>query len=81
MKTTEGTLTIRDAAGRFEKHDVCECCGKPIKGEYLSDYNLANDGLGLLLCDRKRCEAKRDAMTVEDRRAMYTANRTARKAV
>lgn len=73
MKTTDGAdITTRDTAGRFTAHPVCEACRKPIKGEYLSDEDTANRGIGLLLCERARCTAKREAMTVDQRIAHYT---------
>lgn len=68
----------RDTAGRYTKHDTCEACGKAIKGEYMSDDETVKlpGGTGLLLCDRKRCITKRDALTVDARVALYMSTVT-----
>lgn len=55
---------------------MCEFCGKPAGHDYMSDAeSLEIDALGLTLCERKRCVAKRDAMSLEERRAVYTLKR------
>lgn len=73
--TANGTeiITKRDTAGRYAKHEVCEACRKPIKGAYCSDGDtLRTSPYGLLLCERVRCVAKREALPVAERIAYYT---------
>lgn len=70
MKNT----TIRDTSGRYSAHPTCEACRKPITGDYLSDDETCNThgSAGLILCDRVRCSAKRQALPVALRVAYYT---------
>ena len=72
----------RDAAGRYEVIQRCDCCVKPITertGGHYTDGEVcgASDGPGFYLCGRARCTTKRDALDVEARRALYTAGRAA----
>ena len=64
------------ASGKFKSGPVCEFCGKPAGHNYYSDEeSLSIDALGLTLCERKRCITKRDAMSLEERRAVYAASK------
>lgn len=65
--------------GRYVKSDLCDFCVKPVGTEYCTDAEVCgdSDGPGFLLCQRKRCEAKRSALGVEERRAAYAAGRAA----
>jgi len=66
----------KDGSGRFRKGPACEFCRKPAGHDYCSDAeSLEVDHLGLLLCARKRCLAKREAMSLDERREVYAANR------
>lgn len=77
MKTSGNVHTPRENDGRYAKHQTCEACCKPIKGEYMSDAEtLAVGAHGLLLCDRVRCIAKCDALTIEKRIELYRTNTT-----
>jgi hypothetical protein len=65
------------ATGRFAASSPCEACGKPAGADYMSDpETLAVSALGLILCERKRCEARRDRLTLEQRLALYAAPKT-----
>jgi hypothetical protein len=59
--------------GRYATGPLCDHCGKPTGGDYCSDDEVCqgSDGPGFFLCDRKRCVATRDALTVSERRARY----------
>lgn len=67
----------RDSSGRYAKSQSCDCCGKPVGTEYLTDDEVCggSDGPGFYLCQRKRCAAKQAGLSVEARRALYTAQR------
>ena len=70
----KGAGTPRDSAGRFEAHARCEFCGLAIRGDYWSDPDLDSlGGLGQYLCARVRCRAKREALSTEERAAVYRA--------
>ncbi len=67
-----GSSAPRAADGRFAAHETCEACRKPLRGEYWSDPDtLDAHGVGQYLCARVRCRKLREAMTVEDRIALY----------
>ena len=78
------TGCARDRSGRFGSVTRCDCCDKPVTGEHLSDSRVCgnDDGPGFYLCDRKRCEAKREKLEaaggIEGLRVAYTATRSAR---
>lgn len=63
--------------GQFVKSPACDCCGKPTGRDYCTDDEVCggNDSPGFYLCSRVRCVAKREALDVEGRRALYTAGR------
>jgi hypothetical protein len=67
----------RDASQRFRKTHPCDACGKPVGTDHITDDEVcgSSDGPGFFLCDRKRCCAKREPLSVEERRALYTATR------
>ena len=67
----------READGRYAAGFLCDCCGKPAGTNPLVDYDVCgdSDGPGFFLCERKRCNAVREARTIEERRALYTAQR------
>ena len=69
----------RDSSGRYAVQVRCDACMKPIHGEQYTDDEVcgSTDGPGFLLCGRKRCIARRDALSVEMRRGLYTAGRMA----
>lgn len=63
------------STGKFEKCPVCEFCRKPAGHDYCSDAETLMLGyLGLTLCGRVRCAKKREAMSVQERLAVYAAN-------
>lgn len=68
--------------GRFTKSRACDACGRPIGTEYMSDAEVCGgtDGPGFYLCQRVRCEKRRSALSIEERRALYTAQRAANDA-
>lgn len=68
--------------GRYVHSTLCDCCGKPCGTEPLCDDEVCGDtdGPGFFICERKRCAAKRDPMTIEQRRELYTAQRAANEA-
>lgn len=69
-----------NVSGRYEATHPCDCCGKPAGNDFMTDAEVCggSDGPGFYICERKRCAAKRDGKTVEERRAMYTAERARR---
>lgn len=67
--------------GQFVASRLCDCCNKPVGMEYVSDDEVVvdgSDGPGFYLCQRARCESKRDKLDVEGRRALFVAARAAR---
>jgi len=75
----------RDSQGRYDFEPACDCCGKPCGSTvdgYLTDDEVCGntDGPGFFLCDRKRCAAKREGLTVEQRRELYTRQRAINEA-
>jgi hypothetical protein len=70
----------RDSSGRFRQTNLCDCCGKPVGTEYVSDDEVcgSSDGPGFFLCQRKRCENSpiRNNPNVEARRTHYTLTRS-----
>lgn len=68
--------------GRYATSPRCDCCGKPVGTAYYTDTDVCggSDGPGFYLCERVRCVAKRDGLSVEERRALYTATRAATRA-
>jgi hypothetical protein len=67
-------------SGQYRKGPQCDACNKPTGTDYFTDVDVCDggDGPGFFLCERKRCMARRDALDVEARRALYTAARAAR---
>lgn len=65
------------ATGLYTKHTRCDGCGGAIKGDYLTDDEVCNggDGPGFYICERVHCSTKLAAMSVEQRRTHYTAQR------
>jgi hypothetical protein len=66
------------AGGRYATSPPCDACGKPGGTDPLSDDEVmeaTGSSLGLVLCDRKTCEKKRDALGVAERAALYAATR------
>jgi hypothetical protein len=63
----------RESDGRYAIEQPCDACGKPIHGEHMTDDEVcgSSDGPGFFLCNRKRCGASYEAMTVEERRAFF----------
>jgi hypothetical protein len=66
------TETPRTASGKYAKHPACECCGKPAQYYCSDDETLRVSAAGLVLCERVRCEARRDALDVTRRVDLYT---------
>lgn len=79
----------RDAAsGRFVTSILCDACGKPMgnldkPGNHYTDDEVCggSDGPGFYLCHRVRCGEHRESLPVEERRALYTAQRAKNKGV
>ena len=71
---------IRDSRGRYAPTALCDCCNRPAGNDPLCDDEVTGGDQvpGFVLCERKRCEAKRDALDVEARRALYAAAVAAR---
>ena len=65
--------------GRYATSPRCDCCGKPVGTAYYTDTDVCggSDGPGFYLCERVRCMAKREGLSAEERRALYTATRAA----
>ena len=63
-----------DSSGQFVKTQPCDGCGKPTGRDYFTDDEVCggSDGPGFYLCGRKRCCAKREHLSVEARRELYT---------
>ena len=75
-RQTEQDRNKSASSGKFKSGPACEFCGKPAGHNYFSDEeSLSIDALGLTLCERKRCMAKREAMSLEERRAVYAASK------
>ncbi len=60
----------------------CDACGKVAGDDHYTDDEVCDggDGPGFFLCTRRSCMARRDRPElegVEERRAFYTARRTA----
>lgn len=74
--------TDRDTGGRYRSSELCDACGKPVGTEYLTDDEVCGggDGPGFFLCSRVRCCNKRDPLTVDQRRALYTERRALNQA-
>lgn len=66
-----------DRTGRYVTSPPCDACGKPVGTDYITDGLVCGngDGPGFYLCDRKRCRAKRELLSVENRRSLYTEQR------
>lgn len=80
MKPTNTDKGYKDSSGRYANQVKCDCCNKPVGADYASDTDVCggSDGPGFYLCARVRCEAKRDTLDIEARRALYTAIRAGR---
>jgi hypothetical protein len=68
----------RGGDGKYVKADPCDGCGKPTnEATRMTDDEVCggSDGPGFFICDRKRCSAKLEPMTVEQRREHYTKQR------
>ena len=69
----------RDTSGRYSRESLCDSCGKPVR-DYCSDSSalaLQTSGcLGLVLCERKRCEKRLAGKAAETRLAVYRAQAT-----
>jgi hypothetical protein len=68
----------RDAAGRYAHSSPCEACGKPAGANYYSDDETLASGspYGLVLCGRKRCVARREKLSVQERIDLYRERKT-----
>lgn len=66
-------------SGRYAKSPPCDGCGKPVGTGYFTDDEVCGggDGPGFYLCERKRCVTRLQPLGVEDRRRLYTEQRTA----
>lgn len=68
----------RGTDGKYVAAPRCDCCGKPTnEAERYTDDEVCGgtDGPGFFICHRKRCATKRDALTLEQRRELYTTQR------
>lgn len=69
----------RGTGGKFVKADPCDACGKPTnEATRMTDDEVCqgSDGPGFFLCDRKRCTALYENLPVDERRTLFTAQRT-----
>jgi len=66
----------RNRDGRYRASPLCDGCGKPVGTNYGTDAEVCGgtDGPGFFVCDRARCPDL-SALSVEERRAHYTAQR------
>ncbi len=46
-----------ERGGKYARGPVCEACGKPAGWDYVSLETCNEDGIGVVLCNRKRCPA------------------------
>lgn len=67
----------RERDGRYAIEQRCDACTMPIRGEHFTEDAVCegSDGPGFFLCGRKRCGAKYENMTTDERRAYFTAGR------
>ena len=65
----------RERNGRYATRELCDGCNKPVGTNYYTDDEVCGggDGPGFFICERKR-----EGLTVEQRQALYEANRDAR---
>ncbi len=81
MKTLERYAhKDKDRSGRYRKSPPCDACNKPVGTNWFTDDEVVggSDGPGFYLCERKRCVAKREGLSVEEREALYEATVAAR---
>lgn len=79
LSALEGRLKmLTDHPG--ETH-ICEACGAIVGADYCTDEEVCGgtDAPGFFLCDRDACSEKRNALNVNERRALYAEGR--RKAI
>jgi hypothetical protein len=64
-------------SGRYKKSFLCDACGRPAGAEPGTDDEVCHggDGPGFFLCHRATCGKKYESLAVEERRALYTAQR------
>lgn len=82
MKLERYSHEGRDSgSGRFVKSAACDGCGKPVGTNYFTDGEVCggSDGPGFYLCERKRCAAAREGLSIEARRALYERVRGTRR--
>lgn len=78
MATNTNEFQHRDVSGRYSTSIKCDCCGKPVKpaGHVTDDEVCAGgDGPGFYLCHRARCGKKYEALSIEQRRELFTTQR------
>ena len=68
---------LRNANGQYKETHRCDGCGKPVGVDHETDEEVTGntDGPGFFLCSRVRCTNKRDALSIQERRTLYTATR------
>lgn len=66
--------------GQYKKTHLCDCCNKPVGTAFFTDDEVCqgSDDPGFYLCERKACVAKREKLSVDDRRALYNATHATR---
>lgn len=64
--------------GQYKKTPPCDGCCKPVGTAYFTDYEVCgdNDSPGFYLCDRPACMRKRTGLSIEERRKLYTSQRS-----
>lgn len=67
----------RDQTGRYKNTHACDGCTLPVGADHMTDEEVCggSDGPGWYICHRRRCAAKLDGLSVEQRREVYTKNR------
>lgn len=84
--TRKPAHTLRDLTGRYSRTLLCDACNKPAGTDPLCDDEVCHGDQtpGFTLCERKRCRARLENLSPEERLAIYeetVAKRNGRPAV
>jgi len=72
----------REGDGRYRQETPCDCCGKPVVADHITDGDVCGntDGPGFYLCGRTLCNKRRDSLSVGQCRDLYTRQRAENEA-